>query len=136
MAKKESRKEYREANKKFIEDISRQEGVLPLGNDVYYKVLESGEGKGEVKFNSVVTCHYRGRRIDGYVFDSSFERPIPEAFRCNELIPGFSAALMKMHIGDRWEVYIPYTEAYGTRDDGRIPGYSTLIFEILLVGIA
>lgn len=131
-----SRKEYREENQKFMEEIAKAEGVQSLGNGVYYKVLETGNGKGTVKFNSVCTCHYRGRMINGYVFDSSFERPVPEAFRPNELIAGFGAALMAMHPGDRWEVYIPYTQAYGTRNNGPILGYSTLIFEILLVGIA
>lgn len=131
-----TRKEYREENQKFMEDIARQDGVQALGNGVYYKVLAAGAGKGTAKYNSVCTCHYRGRLISGHVFDSSFERPAPEAFRPCELIAGFGAALMAMHPGDRWEVYIPYTQAYGTRTSGPILGYSTLIFEILLVGIA
>jgi len=119
-----------------MDEIAKAEGVQALGNGVYYKVLETGSGKGTVRFNSVCTCHYRGRLISGYVFDSSFERTVPEAFRPNELIPGFGNALMAMHPGDRWEVYIPYDQAYGTRNSGPILGYSTLIFEILLVGIA
>lgn len=131
-----SRKEYREINQKFLDDKAKEADVQELGNGVLYKVIEQGNGSGEVKFNSIVTCHYKGTRVDGYVFDNSFNRQVPEAFRVNELIPGFQAALMKMHKGDRWKVYIPYTQGYGTRNSGPIPGYSTLIFEILLVGIA
>lgn len=131
-----SRKEYREENQRFLAEKAKEDGVLKLANGVMYKVLESGDGKGTVKLNSIVTCHYKGSRVDGYVFDNSFTRSVPEAFRVNELIHGFQQALLNMHIGDRWEVYIPYSEAYGIRNSGPIPGYSTLIFEILLVGIA
>ena len=127
-----ARKEYRELNQRFMDDIVKEDGVLELGNGVYYKVLAAGNGKKPSFFNSVVTCHYRGRRADGYVFDDSFKRGVPEAFRINEVIPGFGAALLKMQVGDRWEVYIPYTQGYGTRSLGSIPGYSTLIFEIEL----
>lgn len=127
-----ARKEYREQNQRFMDEISKAEGVLELGNGVYYKVLATGNGKTPSFFNSVVTCNYRGKRADGYVFDDSFKRGVPEAFRINEVIPGFGAALLKMHVGDRWEVYIPYTQGYGTRAMGPIPGFSTLIFEIEL----
>lgn len=40
------------------------------------------------------------------------------------------------HVGDRWMIYIPYTLGYGTRTSGPIPGYSTLLFEVELLGIA
>jgi peptidylprolyl isomerase len=74
--------------------------------------------------------------IDGTVFDSSYERGYPEAFRVCDLIAGFQQALLAMHIGDRWQVYIPEHEGYGRRAEEGIPGYSTLIFEIELLGIA
>ena len=37
--------------------------------------------------------------------------------------------------GDRWEVYIPSELAYGTSDNGDIPGYSVLIFDIALCNV-
>ena len=45
-----------------------------------------------------------------------------------------------MKIGDRWEVYIPYDLGYGESDykasssSTTIPGGSTLIFDVTLVG--
>ena len=59
-----ARKDYREQNQRFMDEISKAEGVLELGNGVYYKVLATGKGKTPSFFNSVVTCHYRGRRAD------------------------------------------------------------------------
>ena len=41
-----------------------------------------------------------------------------------------------MHIGDRCKVYIPAEMGYGKFSQPGIPGGSTLIFEIELLGIA
>ena len=63
-------------------------------------------------------------------------RNCPEAFRLNEVIEGWQIALLRMHPGSRWIVYIPYTMGYGTRTSGPIPAYSTLIFEVELLNIS
>ena len=41
-----------------------------------------------------------------------------------------------MRVGDRWIIYIPYSLGYGNRASGPIPAFSTLIFEVELLGIA
>lgn len=102
----------------------------------FSKVIKSGEGDRTPSPRSVVTCHYKGSLISGKVFDNSFTRKCPEAFRVNELISGFQIALVNMHEGDCWEVYIPSNMGYGERGAGRdIPGNSSLIFEIQLIKI-
>ena len=133
MKKKE---QYKQQNEEFLTELANQEGIISLGGGVLCKVLEQGEGKGTVTPRSIVTCHYKGSLINGKVFDNSWERNCPEAFRVNDLIEGFQIALCKMHVGDHWEVYIPWQKGYGKRSDADIPGYSTLVFEILLLGIA
>ena len=35
-----------------------------------------------------------------------------------------------------WIIYIPYNFGYGNRASGPIPAFSTLIFEVELLGIA
>lgn len=130
------KEQYIQQNKRFLDDISREEGVKALRGGVLYKVIESGTGEGEVKPRSIVTCYYKGSLINGKVFDDAFTRGYPEAFRVNELISGFQIALVNMHIGDHWLVYIPSDMGYGDRGDRVIPGGSTLIFEIKLAGIA
>ena len=56
------------------------------------------------------------------------------------VIAGWSTALMKgyggMKVGDQWELYIPYQLGYGKDGYSDIPGYSTLIFNVNLVGIS
>ena len=133
MGKKE---EYKQRNENYMVNIAKQEGVNSLRGGVYYKVIKSGEGQGTVNPRSIVTCHYKGSLIDGKVFDNSYDRNCPEAFRVNQLISGFQIALVNMHIGDRWLVYIPSEMGYGERGAGRdIPGNSTLLFEIELLNI-
>lgn len=133
MSKKE---QYKQQNEMFLSDLAGQEGIISLGGGVLYKVLENGEGRGTVTPRSIVTCHYKGSLTNGKVFDNSWERSCPEAFRVSDLIEGFQMALCKMHIGDHWKVYIPWQKGYGKRSDADIPGYSTLVFEIQLLGIA
>ena len=49
------------------------------------------------------------------------------------LVDGFTTALMSMHRGDHWTVYIPHQLGYGTSASGTVPAYSTLIFDLRLV---
>ena len=44
-------------------------------------------------------------------------------------------AMQQMHIGDRWEIYIPAEMGYGKFTQPGIPGGSTLIFDIELLAI-
>ena len=132
------REQYKLQNEQFLEEIRKEEGVRELGNGVLYKVLESGDGhkRTRVHNESIVTVRYKGALVNGKVFDDAFERNYPESFRVYELIGGFQMALLNMHIGDRWMVYIPSDMGYGNRNVGEIPANSTLIFEILLIAAA
>lgn len=130
------KEDYRLKNEAFIANLRNDENINELPGGILYRVIKNGEGNGTVRINSVVTVHYTGSLINGYVFDNSRTKGYPEAFRVSDLIDGFSIALTNMHIGDRWEVYIPSELGYGKRANGNIPGSSTLIFDIELVGIA
>ena len=133
MSKKE---EYRQRNEAFLAEKRMQEGVKELRGGVLYEVLATGAEGPTAGPRSVVTCHYRGSLISGETFDDSFVRKCPEAFRVNDLISGFQIALVNMHVGDHWRVYIPWEMGYGNRGAGsQIPGYSTLVFEIQLIAI-
>jgi FKBP-type peptidyl-prolyl cis-trans isomerase len=131
-----NKKEYALANEAWLEEKSREEGVRALSHDICYKVLKSGDGSGaRPSLSSIITVHYTGRTIDGKVFDSS-RGGVPLACRLRGLIDGWIIALQQMHIGDRWEVYIPARMGYGKWSQPGIPGGSTLVFDIELLGIA
>lgn len=129
-------RKYIEANKNWIAAKSTEEDVLALDKGVFYKVLHTGDPSGKSpSVRSIVTVHYTGKTIDGKVFDSSRDS-VPLACRLCDLIEGWIIALQQMHIGDKWEVYIPAEMGYGKFSQPGIPGGSTLIFEIELLGVA
>ncbi len=129
-------KEYIVRNREWLEAKAREEGVHPLSKGVYYKIIASGDKTGrQPSARSIVSVHYTGRTIDGATFDTS-EGGCPLAMRLNELIDGWIVALQQMHVGDKWEVYIPAEMGYGKFSQPGIPGGSTLIFEIELLGVA
>lgn len=131
-----NKKAYAEANKDWLAAKSREEGVKPLPKGIYYKVLTEGKGDGQHPSpRSVITVHYTGRTINGKQFDSS-RGGTPPAFRLSDLIEGWIIAIGQMCVGDKWEVYIPAEMGYGKFSQLGIPGGSTLIFEIELLGIA
>ena len=132
MSKKEI---YKNKNIEFLKELSIQEGINSLPCGIYYKVLQTGEGKSSPTPRSIVSVHYRGTLIDGKEFDNSYKRNCPEAFRLCDVIDGWQIALQQMHVGDKWVIYIPFEMGYGSKASGPIPANSTLIFEVELLGI-
>ena len=132
MSKKEI---YKQKNIQFLKELSVAEGIHSLPCGIYYKVLKTGEGKVSPTVRSIVSVHYRGTLIDGKEFDNSYKRNCPEAFRLCDVIDGWQIALQQMHVGDKWIIYIPVEMGYGSKASGPIPGFSTLIFEVELLGI-
>ena len=127
--------QYKQLNEQFLTDLATKENLKALRGGAYYEVLQSGDGDRQPNPRSKVTCHYKGMFINGKVFDSSYKRNAPATFRVNMLISGFQIALVNMHVGDHWRVYIPASKGYGDQSVGEIPAHSTLIFEIELLEV-
>lgn len=145
---------------KLKQDIAFQAKVNKTGFVRWYseagdgyvcaKLIEKGNGK-QAYFNSRVSVYYKGSLTDGTEFDARlFEDGTP--FKCavssyyanysnsnpngyGSVISGWTVALQHMVEGDKYEVWIPQQLAYGASDNGDIPAYSTLIFEIELVSV-
>ncbi len=127
---------YAQANKEWLAAKAKEESVKALPRGIYYKVITSGTNDGHHPSpRSIVTAHYTGRTINGKQFDSS-RGGAPLAVRLCDLIEGWIVAMQQMCVGDKWEVYIPSEMGYGKFSQPGIPGGSTLIFEIELLGIA
>lgn len=127
---------YAQANKEWLAAKAKEESVKALPRGIYYKVITSGTNDGRHPSpRSIVTAHYTGHTINGKQFDSS-RGGAPLAVRLCDLIEGWIVAMQQMCVGDKWEVYIPSEMGYGKFSQPGIPGGSTLIFEIELLGIA
>lgn len=119
---------------KFLAQNAKAPGVKTLPGGVQYKVIKEGSGAIPTD-TSMVKVHYEGRTLEGKVFDSSYKRGEPVSLRCNQVIKGWTDALVHMPAGSVWEVYIPQNLAYGDREQGDIKPFSVLIFKIELVSV-
>lgn len=113
-------------------------------DNVLVNVLKAGTGSGCPLYTDSVKVHYSGRQLpstthpQGLVFDQSWtgdynlDTMVPSKFAVAGTVTGFATALQQMHIGDRWQVIIPYQLGYDSSDK---PGaaYSTLVFDVTLV---
>lgn len=130
-----AKQDYIIKNREWLQNKANEPGVFPIDKGIYYKVLKRGRlDSPSPNRNSVVTVHYTGRTINGKQFDSS-RGGAPVAMRLRELIQGWIIALQQMHVGDKWEIYLPAEMGYGRLSQPGIPGGSTLIFEIELIGV-
>ena len=122
------------AGEKFLAANKKKPGVVTLPSGVQYKVIKEGNGPMP-KDTSMVKVQYEGKTIDGNVFDSSYKRGQAVDLRANQVIKGWTEALVHMPAGSVWEVYIPQQLAYGEREQGQIKPFSVLIFKIELVSL-
>lgn len=122
------------AGKNFLDENATKEGVTVLPSGLQYKVLQQGDGP-VAEATDRVKVHYEGRLIDGTVFDSSYKRGEPATFAPSQVIKGWTEALTMMSVGSKWQLYIPQELGYGSRQSGPIPAYSTLIFDVEVLGI-
>lgn len=131
---KSSKQQYRERNRRYLKTNRENPEVMELPSGVQYRVIKQGEGKRAI-FTSLVHVYYKGQFVDGTVFESNLDEPLPALFRVFDVIEGWKEVLQQMTEGSEYEVVIPYELGYGKRSNGNIPGYSTLIFHIQLMKV-
>ncbi len=119
----------------FRDQAALEAGAVKTPSGLVYKSLQPGSGKSP-SATDTVKVHYQGTFPDGKVFDSSIQRGQPAEFPLNGVIPCWTEALQKMKVGEKARIVCPSEIAYG--DNGQppnIPGGSTLVFEVELLGI-
>jgi len=107
-------------------------------NATQVQIVDEKVGTGAaVKSGDTVSVLYTGMFTNGKVFDaSSMHGGTPLQFQVGSgVIPGFTMGVTGMQVGGKRKVTIPPSLGYGPNDYGPIPGNSTLIFEMELVGI-
>lgn len=130
----------------------------PSNQYVYAKKIFQSNSNQQPLFTDTVYVSYSGHLMpfdkdadgvnDTVIFDrtvfgnpanvferdfNSYKRTLaPTKMKVSSSISGFATALMNMHVGDVWKVYIPYKLGYGTVEQSSIPAYSSLVFYIYL----
>lgn len=100
--------------------------------------LKVGTGP-EAKAGQNVSVHYVGTLTNGNKFDSSRDRGNPFQFRlgAGQVIQGWDQGVAGMKVGGLRKLTIPPEMGYGARGfPPVIPGNSTLIFEVELLGVS
>ena len=121
--------------KQFMEENKKKDGVQTTKSGLQYKVIKSGNGASPTAA-STVTVHYEGKLLSGSIFDSSLQNGQPVSFAVNRVIPGWTEALLRMKVGDKWQLFIPPELAYGERGSPPVIGPNeALIFEVELLEV-
>ncbi len=97
----------------------------------------SGTGTA-AKSGSKLTVQYTGWLSNGTQFDSSRNgsQPFPFTLGAGQVIKGWDEGLAGMRVGGKRRLRIPPVLGYGpVGSPGKIPGNSTLIFDITLVDV-
>ncbi|MBM3965398.1 MAG: FKBP-type peptidyl-prolyl cis-trans isomerase [Planctomycetes bacterium] len=128
------RKNLEKANE-FLKTNKEAEGVQTTKSGLQYRVVKAGKGKTPT-LTSTVKVHYEGKLLDGTIFDSSIKRNEPIEFPVNGVIAGWTEALQRMKVGDKWILFIPPGLAYGEQGSPPDIGPNELLtFEVELLDV-
>jgi FKBP-type peptidyl-prolyl cis-trans isomerase len=103
-----------------------------------YWDMTVGTGKKAIS-GFTVRVHYTGwyKKKNSYVlFDSSRgSEPIEFDLGRRAVIKGWDEGIAGMRVGGKRQLVIPPEAGYGAQGSGKIPSYTTLIFEVELVEV-
>jgi len=120
--------------KKYLKDKNITAKPTPSGLVFVEKVKGTG---AKAVAGKKVKVHYTGTLLNGTKFDSSRDRNEPFEFTLGkgQVIKGWDEGIALMNVGGKAIMVIPSNIAYGDRDMGTIPPYSTLVFDVELLDV-
>lgn len=106
----------------------------PAPSEQVIDVVMQGDG-ATVQDGQLVTVQYSGLLFsDGTEFDSSWGRGgVPTSFATDQVVPGFSNALVGQQVGSRIVTVFGPELGYGEQSSEKIPAGSTLVFVIDII---
>ena len=120
---------------KFLAENAKKDGVQQTESGLQYKIDVLGNDVRATE-KDTVEVHYKGTRIDGTVFDSSYDRGETASFPLNRVIAGWTEGMQLVGEGGKLTLWVPYNLGYGPRQmSEELPPYTTLIFEVELIKV-
>ena len=132
VARAKAQKEAQTTEAAYFANL-KSKGISSTPSGLYYEIIQQGSEKKPGPTDSV-TVNYTGRLTDGKVFDSSNTPGKPAVFQLNRLIRGWAEGLQLIGVGGKIKLYVPYSLGYGQAGQPKIPPFSTLEFEVELLG--
>src|SRR5437773_5982563 len=84
----------------FLAQNGKVAGVQTTASGLQYRVLRQGQPNSpSPTLGDQVRCNYKGTLLNGNEFDSSVKNGRPAEFNVSDVIPGWTEALQKMHVG-------------------------------------
>ncbi|MGM0649330.1 MAG: FKBP-type peptidyl-prolyl cis-trans isomerase [Bacteroidota bacterium] len=107
-----------------------------IGDRIYRIIHTKGKGQ-EIQPDSKVSIHYIGLFLNETPFSDTKKDGKPFTFDMSksQVIPGLEKGLTGVREGSRLTLIIPFDEAYGPHQEGPIPPYSTLVFNIEVLDV-
>jgi FKBP-type peptidyl-prolyl cis-trans isomerase FklB len=118
----------------FLTKNGTKAGVVTLPSGVQYRIIDEGEG-ARPGMEDTVQVHYRGSKMSGLEFDSSFARGVPEEFTVSSVLRGWQEVLPLMKTGATWQLFVPPEMAFGERGNPPVGPNEALTFDLKLVEI-
>ena len=127
----------KQASLDFLAANANKEGITVTESGLQYEIMTEGTGPKPASSSDKVKVHYHGTTPSGEIFDSSVDRGEPIVLALNQVIRGWTEALLLMPTGSKWRLFIPQELAYGAnpRPGGPIKPYMALVFEVELISI-
>ena len=137
-------KELKETEKELLQTYIEENDIntIPTESGLYY--LESGFSGIESinapnpEIGDTVILTYKGYLLadTSIVFDKkTVEQPASYTFKKDNVIQGWEEGIGLMRTGISAQIIIPSELAYGDKQTGIIPPYSTIIFDIRVLEI-
>lgn len=118
---------------KAYADKAVKDGYTKAASGIVYKIENPGTGD-KVKPTDKVSIFYKGKKVDGTVFDETKTEPYTAS--ASAFIPGFNEALTLLAKGGKMTVIIPGDLAYGLEGAGNLIGPNeTLVFDIEIADV-
>ena len=126
--------ENQKKSEEFLAANLGKSGIVALPSGIQYRIIDEGDG-ARPGMESTVKVHYRGSKLNGLEFDSSFARGVPEQFTVNSVLKGWQEVLPLMKTGATWQIFVPPEMAFGARGNPPVGPNEALIFDLKLVEI-
>lgn len=112
----------------FLAKNAKEPGVTELPDGLQYRVIRTGTGDVPKRLE-LLTVKFRGTWSNGKEFRHNERLEIPFV-ACTK---GLQEALQMMKVGSEWQIFVPYSLAYGRVGD-RAAGFgSALIYDLELL---